>query len=259
MKIKLLIALLIFNSFQGLQAKDCGQEKQGFEEGISYFNSENFLLSSQVFSSVRIFGDADCEYAFEAAYFQTASFLKLQDLKAFELSMVTAAGKAKTEEQRERTKLLRAFAYDSPELTGVNLDLSRRWASWDQRKNLDLSDLGTVELAEIHHKYATAAHTKKPWLAGTLSAVLPGAGQAYVGAYQSAVLAFAFNALLLGATIEFSRRDLDFAAATSGLAFSMTYLGNIASAVKGANSVNQSRSSGWEEALRRGLLPELRF
>jgi hypothetical protein len=54
--------------------------------------------------------------------------------------------------------------------------------------------------------YRQATHTRRPWLAGTLSTILPGAGQAYAGSWQGAAIAFVLNGVLIGATVELSMR-----------------------------------------------------
>lgn len=259
MKIKLLIVIWTFSLLANAIAAHCSQEKKGFEEGMSYFKEAHYLLASQLFSQLRIYGDESCGYSYDAAYFQSAAYLELEDVRAFEISMQRLQTYSASGPQNDRLRLLRAYAYKTPELTNVDSDLKRRWNLWLKREETKLSDLGSPELNRSHELYVQTKTTKRPWIAGTLSAILPGAGQAYVGSYQAAALSFMFNALLLGATLEFNRKDMDFAAATSGVMFSMTYLGNIASAVKGASQINEAASEGHEVVLRQGLLPELQF
>jgi hypothetical protein len=100
---------------------------------------------------------------------------------------------------------------------------------------------------------------KNPWIAGIGSMLLPGLGQAYVGAWQSAGIALLFNALFLSTTVEFANRDLKFAAAASGLVFSVTYIGNIINAVSAANQYGKNASAPSEQALKKKLFPEFEF
>lgn len=259
MKTKLLTALLIFSFSSIVFATDCKKTQKGLQEGLRYFHSEQFLLASQLFSQVKVYGEESCKFEYLASYFQTASFLKLQDLNAFELSFQDLNHLALTQQQREQTQLLRAYAYKTSDIQGVNESLKKRWKTWAAKDEISLTDLKPESLQEVFMDYSKARKTKSTWIAGTMSALVPGAGQAYVGAYQSAALAFVFNALLLGATLDFHRKNMGLAAAASGAMFSMTYVGNIASAVKGASSINQKMSAPFEQKLRQGLLPELEF
>jgi hypothetical protein len=82
---------------------------------------------------------------------------------------------------------------------------------------------------------------KSPRTAGTLSAVLPGAGQLYVGRPTDAALAFGLNAAFLWGAIE-SYQDENWAAfAVLGVMEITWYGGNIYNAVNGAHRHNQDQ------------------
>lgn len=98
---------------------------------------------------------------------------------------------------------------------------------------------------------------KKPWLAGSLSALLPGAGQAYLGNYQSGLFAFALNALFLSATQELSKEGLHSTALASGAVFSIFYVGNITGSVQAARQLNEKNNAASLEELRRQYFPEI--
>ena len=89
-----------------------------------------------------------------------------------------------------------------------------------------------------------------------LSAILPGAGQAYAGSIESAAMAFVLNGLAIGATVELARRELWWTAALAGTVGSMFYVGNIGSAVDLARRRNELAQLPWDTDLRRALLPE---
>jgi len=84
-----------------------------------------------------------------------------------------------------------------------------------------------------------AIPAKSPAIAGGLSAVLPGAGQVYVGRYADAAVAFFLNGLFIGATAESFRTGN----ATTGAVFlffeSGWYLGNIYNAISSAHKFNR--------------------
>jgi hypothetical protein len=96
-----------------------------------------------------------------------------------------------------------------------------------------------------------------PALAAVYSGVLPGAGQAYVGAWQSAGLSLFFNGILLASTIEFANRGLTFPAVLSGTLFSFTYTGGVIGAYQAAQVRNSAARAPFEENLFQGLFPTL--
>jgi hypothetical protein len=126
-----------------------------------------------------------------------------------------------------------------------------------KKDNLEKDDLKGLahqkEISELDREDGK----KKPWVAATLSGIIPGAGQVYNGNYQSAAISFIFNALLLFSTIEFHQHDLDWPAATSGFLFSMTYVGNIISSGRDAKSYNNLVNTQRNEYLKKELMPEL--
>lgn len=98
---------------------------------------------------------------------------------------------------------------------------------------------------------------KNIWVSGVSSALIPGLGQAYNGNYQSAALSFIINSLLLATTIELNRNNLDVAALTAGLLFSITYTGNIVGTVESSKTINRNYLEPELENLRREIIPEL--
>jgi hypothetical protein len=108
----------------------------------------------------------------------------------------------------------------------------------------------------MHFADYQRAHVRRPWLAGVLSAVLPGAGQAYAGSWQGAAVALVLNAALIGATAELATRRLYFSAAAAGTAASIFYVGNILNAADLAQRRNERASAPAREAMERLLIPE---
>ncbi len=98
--------------------------------------------------------------------------------------------------------------------------------------------------------------SKRPWLAGLLSAALPGLGQVYAGSWQSAGVSLVLNGILLASTVELARNDLYFAAATTGMASSIFYVGNILNAADLARRYNETASAPEQERLEDLLVPE---
>jgi hypothetical protein len=135
------------------------------------------------------------------------------------------------------------------------LDAARREADVARlARRLDASLAASVIDRYRHYR---RARSKRPWLAGTLSALVPGLGQAYDGSWQSAALSLAINAVLIGGTVELARNRLYFASATTGLAASMFYVGNILNAADLARRYNQRASEPHLLELERLLVPEV--
>jgi hypothetical protein len=98
--------------------------------------------------------------------------------------------------------------------------------------------------------------SKRPWLAGGLSAILPGAGQVYAGSWEAGAVALVLNGVLIAATVELAREELYFAASTTGLAASVFYVGGILNAADLARRYNDRASAADRRALDRALVPE---
>jgi tetratricopeptide (TPR) repeat protein len=84
---------------------------------------------------------------------------------------------------------------------------------------------------------------KSPALSGTLSAILPGAGQVYCGRYQDAVTAFILNGLFIWGTVEMFEDDHYAAGGTLAFFSLMWYSGNIFGAVSSAHKFNRDAKS----------------
>ena len=97
---------------------------------------------------------------------------------------------------------------------------------------------------------------KSPLLAGSLSALLPGAGQAYVGHWSDALLAFGLNAAFFWGTYEAFERDEDVLGCFLLALDTTWYFGNVYNAANGARRVNQDRQKRFFENLdvRYGLV-----
>ena len=113
-----------------------------------------------------------------------------------------------------------------------------------------------ADLTTLAADLRAARRSKRPWLAGVLSAVLPGAGQAYAGSWQGAAVAFVLNATLIGATGELATRRLYLPAVAAGVAASFFYVGNIFNAADLAARRNERAASFPARALEDRLVPE---
>jgi hypothetical protein len=122
---------------------------------------------------------------------------------------------------------------------------------------LKTSENGNKYLAEL--KELESDPYKSPGTAVLLSVLMPGAGHVYLGAYQSAAIVFAFNLLTGISTVEFANKDLKTPAITSGILFSIFYVGGIYSSYEGAVKMNQLKISRPKKELNAKYFPILRL
>lgn len=203
----------------------------------------------------------------------------------FELDAVGAIALARLDEGPRARALLARW---QPTESGGAAAIIDAWTLWRERDERAFSlaiarapasaqlrlrayaslDRATVESALIGDDAArtealallarrAAARQRRPWLAGVLSAAVPGAGQAYAGNWESAAIAFVLNGLAISATVELARRELWLTAGLAGTVASMFYVGNIGSAVDLARRRNATAQAPIEELLRQRLLPEV--
>ena len=92
---------------------------------------------------------------------------------------------------------------------------------------------------------------KSPALAGTLSAVLPGAGQLYVGRKKDAAAAFLLNGAFILGAVEAFRDDKDVIGGILLFFEAGWYAGNIYSAIGGAHKYNDKQKNDYIYSLER--------
>jgi len=126
------------------------------------------------------------------------------------------------------------------------------WQSADKEfENIPAhSSLGSIArgLAEESQKYPSIKK-KSPYIAGTLSAILPGAGQLYIGRPRDAVVSLLLNGLFIWGAIAALDRGNNL---TGGILISVEsgwYLANIYSAVSGAHKYNCSADQRFMEQI----------
>lgn len=245
------------------RADDCAQADRAHARGQELFAAGQFLLASLHFSLV---GTLDCPRASGSAlHAYAASMLELGE-RAEVLETTRRLVETGEPASVRRARVLRELAL--PELRAVEAPEDRaRLELWSGRldtpafeRALAAAPALTPEapaLLALHRQLVTAP-TRSPVLAGVLSGVVPGLGQAYVGAWQSAAVSLVLNALFLGTTIELYRQGLPFAGSAAALVFSVTYAGNIINAAESAAHFNQAQRREGEALLRHQLFPELR-
>lgn len=226
--------LIVF--FFGVSGFSACKDSPNFSlEGKNYYEQQQYLLSSIQFKMASLFSCNDNQ--------------KTDNLFSYALAMNRLG------EKSEVLKTLNTLpATSTPEVSArtnlfKHLELGMRTPlSEEQKKRVDIWE----------HRSFDIENRKSPVLAGALSAILPGAGQAYVGAWQSAAYSFLINALFLSAALELQNKDLHASALTAGVVFSVTYVGGIISAAQSAKTYNNNQTSPLEARMYQELFPELR-
>lgn len=243
----------------------CEQQRFLFNEGKRLFQSQQFLLSYVHFSQVRSF-NCDSQLRSQA---WLGYALSVDQLSEQEEVLATIRNSETASLDQSTLSALRILKTWSTGETSNELspDQKMRWLLWSNRHHSSF----TAEVAKSMLPEAKKADlvnlrinrdngpNKSVWVGALLSAVVPGVGQAYVGNWQSGAIALVLNAITLGATIDFSNREMTFPAVASGFIFSVTYVGNIVSAANGASEYNRLASRPFDRDAKMILLPELTF
>lgn len=215
---------------------DCMQGRVLSNEGKRYYAKEQYLLASIQFKLASQFPCTVDEKS-QALF---SYLLSMKQLGEKEEVLVTLQDleRSPTSEMETKLSLFKKIELDIPVDEKLTADQHRRVGLWAAR--------------DLHFE-----DEKTPWVAGTLSAILPGAGQAYVGAWSSAMYSFVLNSLFFATTLEFQREGFYAASLASGLVFSVTYVGGILSSNQAARLYNKSRLEPVEKEKFRELFPEL--
>jgi hypothetical protein len=234
---KFLIGLLLFVfsfevSAQTLKNPFCKPAHLAIDSGRDLYSRGQFLLSVQEFSMAEKFDCADNINQAMWGHLLAVTELGERD-EMFHLSHKVYPSKFSLEYQ-EKLKIYKSYYFPSNKISRES-QLLESFTAW--KENLP--------------------HQRSPAVAGTLSAVLPGAGQAYTGSWQSGAMALVLNALFLATTVELADNDLHAASLASGVVFSITYLGNILNAAESARIYNQNYYKPQIEAEKAKRFPEL--
>lgn len=214
-------------------------------EAHEHFSQRRFLLAAIGFSNsamttcnINQFAESKLGYA--------DSIFQLGEVKAAKSEWEALTIKSEIPEKyKTMAQLQLLFYFDQsfqstrPELNGIISMWTLRDDRNEFKKHIEISNLNPETKSELMNLNLVSQNPSSPLVAGLASAIIPGAGQVYVGEYQTAAISFVLNSLFLLSTIELSKKDLGFTAALSGIAFSTVYLGNIISAVNGAKALNK--------------------
>jgi hypothetical protein len=206
-------------------------EETGFKYARELFLNEQYTRATYQFDSLIISSNKNDQHIIAGL---SASLWMLGDTKTAEETLNSMTNKTLAE--KLRTAL---------EVSSGNFE------------KIQSTSEGQKYLNELHALEADPY--KSPSLAALYSALLPGAGHIYLGAYQSAAVVFAFNVLTGLSTIEFANKHLTAPAIVSGVLFSIFYAGGIYSSYDGAVKMNQMKISKPKKELNVKYFPILKL
>jgi tetratricopeptide (TPR) repeat protein len=197
--------------------------------GLAHFRGGDYPRAIDYFARVRATYAPD--YFAAAAYHEGLCYERLnQPAKArdaFERAVVfdTAAAKAREALIGKALGLVR-----QGDLAGGRTELERFRALYPEEPRT-----GNITRAETLIDAQAAIPRKSPLLAGTLSAIVPGSGQAYAGNYRDGLAALLVNGLFIaGTAVAIDQENYATAAVVGGIGLPF-YLGNIYGAANAAN------------------------
>jgi outer membrane protein assembly factor BamD (BamD/ComL family)/TM2 domain-containing membrane protein YozV len=204
-----------------------------FNMGMAYFRGEEYKHAVDVFASVgQKYGKSNS--AAGAGYYEGLSYVKLNTPnmagKAFDrvVALYPSSGYAPTAIIGKSLLL-----FDEQDITGSRNVLEQFLASYPNntrvenvREAISLLD----QMGELPRK--------SPFLAGAMSAVIPGSGQIYSGHYGDGITAFILNGLFIAGTVVAIEQENCAVAGIVGVIGLPFYAGNIYGAANAATKWN---------------------
>jgi tetratricopeptide (TPR) repeat protein len=178
--------------------------------------------------------------SYSASYLQSLAYWKMEQHKMALGALSSIADGAKTPDRAEKLACTEAvYLMDAEYVDAAKAVLERHI-----KGNSDASS-ASAGLAAL--KRFDDMPQKSPTLAGTLSAILPGAGYAYVGRWGDAATSLILNGLFAAATWDLLRDDkyaAGYLVGTVGLSF---YMGNIYGSANAAHRFNLQVRRGYRD------------
>jgi hypothetical protein len=249
-------ALFIMFATTAKASELCKTFEKNAEIGGFFFNHDRYLLAVTQLSPFVLTDECSASSSYSIA--ETRYILSL-----YRVGEGGLAREKLVSSHLEQKNLLLSLLWNDP--VTLDADLSKRFHIWtvrkdepqalDEAKSLNLAPEEMKSLGDLSER--VRKQSVSPALAAVSSAVIPGAGQAYVGAYQSAVLSFLLNGILAGTTVALAQKDLPVPAVLSGMLFSFTYVGGIIGANEAAQIRNRAAQNPFDAQLFGDLFPAL--
>ncbi len=205
-----------------------------YNTGMAYYRGEDYE------SAVKGFADVRKTYAAShfssAAFYEGLSYRKLGRHDAAELAFRRSRLFDEKHPVAAHAQLgLSLNAFEQDDVLSCRTELEGFLVNYPEDERVP----GVKESFRLLHEYE-ATTLKSPFLAGTLSAVIPGSGHVYAERYRDGAMAFLVNALFIAGTI-IALADENYAlAAVAGGVGLPFYVGNIYGAANAARKWNVS-------------------
>ena len=253
---RLIVIFISLTNISHVFARDCKELELQLQRGQELFNRGQYLLSSIHYSN----GIANkCQNIDQYKYHYSLSMIHLLEFQDANLELNSISKKSP---YFKKAKILKRLYLNS------NIKLSQsdtiRVNAWQNKNNLDrlkkltIQSLSTNQQSSINRyiEHLENQDLASPYLSGSLSLV-PGLGQAYLGAYQSAAISFVLNSLFYLSAKDFEEKGQYNSANAAYLVFSITYIGNILNCVNMAKKINQKKLKPYREELKKDLFSDL--
>ncbi len=236
-------AITEFRRFRFNYPDDPRQAMALFRVGQAFYRGQQYNEALQTFRDVIQFYP-ETPYGRQAWLWQGESLLQQTQFDAAEQSYSTYI---------ERYANAPALPYAQYQ-RGWTLLYRRQWraAATELQQIPDTSALyPAAQQLAVEVQEGSQRPKKSPFLAGTLSTLLPGAGQLYNGRLGDAVLTFLLNGLFIAGSIEAIQHDELAIAGVLSFFEAGWYGGNVYSAVNGAHKHNRHANEALIQDLER--------
>ncbi len=214
----------------------CDLAKKTYDSGVELYQRKQHLLSLNQFSISQYFNCAETSEKAKWGYLLNLSALDEKEESYFLANNYKMNEKNYSVDFIQKINLYNAYYF-----------------------NLNSNQQAYERVQKFNNWKENLENIKSPTLAATMSAVLPGSGQAYVGTWQAGAMAFLLNSLFLSATLELQNKGLHQTALVSGIIFSITYMGNILNAAESAKTYNKNAHQSIITEEKSKQLPELQL
>jgi len=216
-------------------------EKASFKIGLCYFRAKRWQNARDAFSTFCV-DFPDSQVTGEALYYKAMSEKNLSFYKEA-LDTFARIIETKTDEYRERALYQSALIF-------VDMERWERAGSMFSRISRSSTLYDSARVFSVGLESIGNLPYKSPSVAGTLAAVIPGAGHLYTGRQADALVAFLLNGAFIWSAVELFD---DEKYVTGGIVtfFELGwYSGNIYSAVSSAHKFNKRTKATFIQGLR---------
>ena len=216
-------------------------EKAFFRIAESYYRAEKWKEATDAFN--KFIADYPASALIPDAFYQQG--LAEKQLKRFDEALLTF----------ERLSKIQAGRYFDKAIYEMALILLEK-EDWEGARNLFTQVSGKSPLYGSAQRFYSGLGeidllpSKSPEIAGTLAAIIPGAGHLYMERPRDAFVAFLLNASFIWASLELFKHDNYMAGGIVAFFELGWYTGNIYSAVGSAHKYNERRKNDFLQNLK---------